>query len=103
MVLSAGTKLGPFEITSDESGCQEIYGRAFEGTSVTAAGKWRISSGGGSHPIYLAPDRKLRSAEIRVTGPSLSSSEPRALFQTHVHVRDYLVSCDVAADGDGSC
>jgi len=93
--------------TSDESGRQEVYVRSFEGAPAGTGGKWRISTDGGSHPkwradgkelFYLAPDRKLMSAEIR-PGPGLNRGVPQPLFQTQVLIRDYLVSYDVAANG----
>jgi serine/threonine protein kinase len=93
--------------TSDESGRQEVYVRSFEGAPAGTGAKWRISTDGGSHPkwradgkelFYLSPDRKLMSVEIR-PGSGINFGLPQSLFQTHVRVRDVLVSYEVAANG----
>ena len=79
--------------SSDESGRDEIYVRAFSPDSAAAAsdagGKWLISTGGGIQPrwrgdakelYYLAPDGKLMAADI-ATNPVFRAGPPRALFQ----------------------
>ena len=79
--------------TSDESGTWEIYVRPFPQVS---AGKWQISSGGGSQPqfradgkemFYLSPDKKLMRVEIRLE-PSFEFGTPTALFQASVELED---------------
>jgi len=56
--------------TSDESGTQEVYVRAFP---ATAAGRWQVSNGGGFQPrwspdgreLYFGSGDRLMAAEIR--------------------------------------
>jgi Tol biopolymer transport system component len=92
--------------TSDESGRQEVYVRAFEGGPATT-GPRRISIDGGSLPrwrrdgrelFYLSPGRKLMSVEFDGS-TALVRGVPRALFQTNVKKADYLVGYAVAGSG----
>jgi Tol biopolymer transport system component len=92
--------------TSDESGRQEVYVRKFEGGPAFAGGRL-ISIGGGSLPkwrrdgkelFYLSPERKLMAVDID-TSSVLTAGLPQPLFQTKVHMADYLVSYAVAANG----
>jgi hypothetical protein len=71
---------------SNESGQVEIFAASFP----SFAAKRKISSNGGSSPLwakggreilYLTADGTLMSAEIR-TGPNLVASEPKPLFKT---------------------
>jgi Tol biopolymer transport system component len=75
--------------SSDETGRDEIYIRPFP----AAAGKWRVSTDGGSNPrwradgrelFYIAPDRMLMSVAIAAGAASPSPSAPRRLFQTRI-------------------
>ncbi|HUJ80623.1 MAG TPA: hypothetical protein VLW83_02005, partial [Candidatus Acidoferrales bacterium] len=79
--------------SSDESGRDEIYVRAFSPDSAAAGsdagGKWLISTGGGIQPrwrgdgkelYYLALDGKLMAVDI-ATNPVFRAGLPRALFQ----------------------
>jgi WD40-like Beta Propeller Repeat len=58
--------------TSDESGIQEVYVRAFPGT---AAGRWQVSNGGGFQPrwssdgreLYFGSGDRLMAAELRTS------------------------------------
>jgi len=58
--------------TSDESGTQEVYVRAFPGTTT---GRWQVSNGGGVQPrwspdgreLYFGSGDRLLAAEIRTT------------------------------------
>jgi hypothetical protein len=58
--------------TSDESGTQEVYVRAFPGTT---AGRWQVSNGGGVQPrwsrdgreLYFTNGDRLMAAQIRTT------------------------------------
>jgi hypothetical protein len=90
---------------SSESGVGEIYVQSFpKGT-----GKWQISSGGGSMPVwgrngkeifFLASDGKLMAAQVK-TDPAFEVETPRPLFATNV--RNFLGlsrrQFDVTADG----
>jgi serine/threonine protein kinase len=92
--------------TSDESGRQEVYVRAFAGGPATTGAR-RISIDGGSLPrwrrdgrelFYLSPGRKLMSAEFD-GATALVRGVPRSLFQTKVRMADYLVGYAVAGSG----
>jgi Tol biopolymer transport system component/tRNA A-37 threonylcarbamoyl transferase component Bud32 len=70
--------------SSNESGRQEIYVQGFPG----AAGKWQISTAGGSDAhwrsdgkelYYRAPDQKIMAVEIRPDG-GFQAGVPRAIF-----------------------
>jgi serine/threonine-protein kinase len=58
--------------TSNESGTQEVYVRAFPGTT---AGRWQVSNGGGFQPrwssdgreLYFGSGNRLVAAQIRAT------------------------------------
>ena len=90
---------------SAESGIGEIYVQPFP----RGAGKWQISSGGGSMPVwrrdgreifFLASDGKLMAAGVN-PGPAFDVETPRPLFATNV--RNFVGlsrrQFDVTADG----
>jgi Tol biopolymer transport system component len=82
---------------SDESGRNEIYVRSFDvsaagGTSsavgIRESGKWLVSNGGGTSPIwaadgkeifYLSADRKATAVEVS-TNPIFKAGVPNPLF-----------------------
>ena len=86
---------------SDESGSWEVYVAAFPGPG----GKWQISSGGGTQPIwrrdgseifYLGSDRTLMAAAV-LREKEFAVAPPRALFPTRARYtgnRAYDVSPD---------
>jgi Tol biopolymer transport system component len=98
--------------SSDESGRDEIYVRPFSSasgeTASSAAGKWLISNGGGSHPIwrrdgrelyYIAANRDLMAVEV-TTNPTFQAGIPKVLFQAPPLVSGPSYSqSDVTADG----
>ena len=75
--------------TSDESGVPEIYVRRFPG----GEGKWRVSIDGGAQAqwrgdgkelFYLAADGKLMASTVTSDTAPLTTSPPRALFDTGI-------------------
>ena len=71
---------------SDESGKDEVYVTTFPDPK---AGKWPISSGGGTEPrwrrdgkelLYFTADNKLMSLDVTLS-PSFKAGAPRVLFQ----------------------
>jgi Tol biopolymer transport system component len=93
---------------SNETGRQEIYIQPFPAT----AGKWQISSTGGSFPrwrrdgsalYFLTAVGGLMEAEIRPAGSSLQSGAPRQLFaftfSNPVHIGGTYHPYAVTADG----
>jgi Tol biopolymer transport system component len=68
--------------TSDESGTQEVYVRAFP---ATTAGRWQVSNGGGfqprwsadGHELYFGSGNRLMAAQLRTTqGLEVTALEP---------------------------
>jgi hypothetical protein len=92
---------------SNETGRSEIYIRPFP----AAAGKWRVSTDGGTNPrwradggelFYIAPDRTLMAVAIGAGVGSPSLSTPRPLFQTRISGslgRDVRNNYAVSRDG----
>jgi serine/threonine-protein kinase len=72
--------------TSDESGTYQVYVRAFPAVSSRPGGKWVISTGSGSYPVWSRNGRELffRSldgqimvAAYTVQGDSFTAGKPR--------------------------
>ena len=90
---------------SAEAGVSEVYVQSFP----RGAGKWQISSGGGTMPVwrrdgreifFLASDGRLMAAGVN-TSPNFDVETPRPLFATNV--RNFVGlsrrQFDVTADG----
>jgi len=96
---------------SDESGVLEVYVQAFPATDA----KWRISSGGGSEPIwsrdgtelfYVGPSTKpghgtLIATSVHPSGREFSADPPRPLFDVPLRVRGSSASWPYAVSPDG--
>jgi Tol biopolymer transport system component len=72
---------------SDETGTFEVYVRGFGGTQ----GKWQISRGGGTQPVWRSDGRELFYVglggvlnAVAIDDRALSPGTPRPLFQTTV-------------------
>jgi Tol biopolymer transport system component len=92
---------------SDESGQWEIYATTFPG----AAGKWQVSSGGGTEPrwsrdgkeiFYIAPGGMLTAVPVSAGAEGISTGAATPLFRIRgrapISSTD-LFSYDVAPDG----
>jgi serine/threonine-protein kinase len=86
---------------SNETGAPEIYVRPASG----AAGKWRISTGGGLYPLWAASGRELffrygdRLLAADVTSePVFASGQPHLLFEGAYLTEAGLFDYDVASD-----
>jgi len=90
---------------SDESGKMEVYVRGF----MPPGGKWRVSSEGGSSPVwrpdgrelfYLTPDSKLMSVAVG-QGNTFDGAAPVPVFATPGVILNLSVVAqyDVARDG----
>jgi eukaryotic-like serine/threonine-protein kinase len=75
--------------SSDESGRPEVYVQTFP----VSGGKWVVSTNGGAQPrwrrdgkeiFFIAPDRKLMVADVKLEGSVLEVGVPKVLFQTNV-------------------
>jgi serine/threonine-protein kinase len=70
---------------SDESGRHEVYVRPFPDV---ASGKWLVSTGGGSHPVWAPDGRELfyvsgttmMSVTLKTRGAAFDAGTPVALF-----------------------
>jgi serine/threonine-protein kinase len=91
---------------SNESGLDEIYVRPFP---ALQAGRWQISSGGGSRPIwarngrelfYLAGTDRLRAMAAAVQpGTVFSIGNPQLLFEGPYFEGGGAIAYDVSPDG----
>lgn len=88
---------------SNESGRSEVYVIPFHGL----AGKWQVSTGGGSDPYwsrdgreiyYLSPERQLMSVPVTFGGTFVPGT-PGALFRVQVEASRRRNVYDVAPDG----
>jgi serine/threonine-protein kinase len=91
--------------TSDESGDNEVYVRPFP---MTSAGRWQVSNGGGSSPVWSPDSRELFYIDIesRMVAAGLSTTTSfevvglRPLFDVRSYTQDvFHQSFDVTADG----
>jgi Tol biopolymer transport system component len=91
--------------TSDESGTNEVYVRPFPNTD---AGRWQVSSGGGSEPRWSGLGHELfylnTVDELMVTrvgqGASFTASDTRGILDASEYVNDgFHQSYDVSPDG----
>ena len=101
--------------TSVESGRPEIYVVPFtlaaKPDSKPVAGKWTVSTTGGTQPrwrgdgkelFYVAPDGKLMAVEIKATVAAFDHGAPQALFDLHSETQPLSTAASgyvVAPDG----
>jgi serine/threonine-protein kinase len=92
---------------SNESGRKEIYVRPFPDTE---AGRWQVSTGGASQPLwsrdgrelfYTTPTRDMMAAAIE-TRPGFAVKERKALFRLGTDIvlsNSYYTTFDISPDG----
>jgi Tol biopolymer transport system component/predicted Ser/Thr protein kinase len=98
--------------TNESGGRYDVYVVPFAPDTATApAGKWQISTAGGTQPrwradgkeiFYMTPDRKLMAAEVKASGPNFDHSAPQVLFDSHADdlaANPTMWSYAVSADG----
>jgi eukaryotic-like serine/threonine-protein kinase len=95
--------------SSDESGDPEIYVRSFTPDGKAGADKKRISTNGGSQPIwrhdeqeifYVAPDNQLNAVSVKKNGTELEYGAPKSLFKARSpNFTGVFWPYDVTADG----
>jgi len=90
---------------SNESGRAEVYVRPFP----NAVGKWPISSGGGSYPLwsrtrheifFRSPDQQLMVASYSVNGDIFRAEKPRPWSSRRFLGRPRLAAYDLHPDGN---
>jgi Tol biopolymer transport system component len=94
---------------SDESGTREIYVRSFTRDGHIGADRQRVSSSGGSQPIwrrdgkelfYLSPKSEMMAVRVNRSGKGLEFDSAVALFKIPTGgVGSTLGTYDVAPDG----
>lgn len=94
--------------TSNESGRFEIYVVPFSPEKRAVGGKWPISNGGGTGPIwshngrelfYQSYDHLVEVADYTVKGDSFVAEKPRAWSRTRLGDTGIFTAFDVAPDG----
>jgi len=89
---------------ADESKRGEIYVQSFP----TPAGKWQVSTNGGSNPIwrrdgkelfFIGADGKMMAVDVTESGGRFSHGVPKALFDAGLPGASYSDVYDVAKDG----
>ena len=72
--------------SSDESGRYEVYVQTFP----VSGGKWLVSRDGGAQPhwradgkeiFFIAPDRKMMAADVKLEGSTFKAAFPRHCFR----------------------
>jgi Tol biopolymer transport system component len=90
---------------SDESGVYEIYVRPFS----LSAGKWQVSTAGGTKPrwgpdgrelFFLAPDSTLMAAQLEPSRTSLTVTRVEPLFKADFAELSAAYPYDVSPDGE---
>lgn len=90
---------------SDETGRMEVFVRSLD----SAAGKWQISSGGGSEPVWAPSGRELcyRYGEVLMAvevapAPEFAASKPRRLLTGlgEAIQQAWTPNYDVSPDGE---
>jgi len=85
--------------SSNESSLPEIYVVPFrtppDGTPSIAGGKWQVSNGGGTFPVWRGDGKELlftnsssntlMSANVSITGDYFQNDKPQALFDLDAH------------------
>jgi len=75
--------------SSDESGRYEVYVQTFP----VSGGKWLVSRDGGAQPhwradgkeiFFIAPDKKMMAADVKLEGSTFEGGVPKGLFQTEI-------------------
>jgi serine/threonine protein kinase len=94
--------------TSDETGNYEIYVQSFSADGKLAADKQRVSTNGGTYPLwrrdgselfFVAPDGQMMSSAVKTAGTEFQFAAPKSLFKTRMlawitNFHEYDVSPD---------
>ena len=95
---------------SNESGRAEVYVRPYSAGAPSGSGKWQISTGGGTHPIwssngrelfYVTPDNRIMATTYTAKADSFDADKPRLWANTQILDLGPGVqwSLDLAPDG----
>ena len=94
--------------TSDETGNYEIYVQSFSADGKLGADKQRVSTNGGTYPVwrrdgselfFVAPDGQMMSSAVKTGGTEFQFGAPKPLFKTRMlawitNFHEYDVSPD---------
>jgi len=92
--------------SSFETGAWQVYVRSFAGVLSGSGGKWQISTGGGTEPMWRGDGKelfylngnRLMAVEVNGDGESIRAGIPKELFEARllaVHLRNrYIVTSD---------
>jgi len=94
--------------TSDETGNYEIYVQSFSADGKLGADKQRVSTNGGTYPVwrrdgselfFLAADGQMQSSLVKTGGTEFQFAAPKSLFKTRMlawitNFHEYDVSPD---------
>jgi hypothetical protein len=90
--------------TSNESGTSEVYVRPFPGPG----GKWQISKGGGSTPLWSRDgrellfqtlDQRVMAVGYNIKGDSFAAGKPRVWSESRLWNAGGMPVYDLAPDG----
>ncbi|HXM51442.1 MAG TPA: protein kinase, partial [Pyrinomonadaceae bacterium] len=79
--------------TSDETGNYEIYVQSFSADGKLGADKQRVSTNGGTYPVwrrdgselfFVAPDGQMMSSAVKTGGTEFQFGAPKPLFKTRM-------------------
>ncbi|MDQ3820282.1 MAG: hypothetical protein M3362_21730, partial [Acidobacteriota bacterium] len=79
--------------TSDETGDYEIYVQSFSADGKLGADKKRVSTTGGTYPVwrrdgselfFVAADGQMMSSSVKTGGTEFEFAAPKALFKTRM-------------------
>ena len=92
---------------SFETGAQQVYVRSFAGALSGSGGKWQISTGGGSEPMWRGDGKelfylngnRLMAVEVNEDGESIRAGIPRELFEARLTPEQRRNRYVVTSDG----
>jgi Tol biopolymer transport system component len=94
--------------SSDETGAYEIYVQSFSADGKLGADKKRISTTGGSYPVwrrdgselfFVAADGQMMSSAVKIDGTEFEFGTPKALFKTRMMALINFHEVDVSPNG----
>ena len=93
--------------SSLETGARQVYVRTFAGALSGSGGKWQISTGGGSEPMWRGDGKelfylngnKVMAVEVNGDGESFRAGIPKELFEARLTPEQRRNRFVVTSDG----